>query len=138
MLEKTKREYAKLQQGWDIDNIFNFFVTAYHVQDWIEGYIKETKVIDATVLKNFLDGQDIKDCRDMCDKGKHRKLTRRKYSDPITTIWDGSINGAPINAIAINGDDKWILINGDREIDVKWLAERVLAKWEKFFSANGL
>ncbi len=138
MLEKTRREYARLQQQWDIDNIFNFFVTAYHVQDYIEDYIEETKAIEAAILKDFLNDQDIKDCRDMCDKGKHRKLTRRKYPDPLTTMWDGSINGAPINAIEINGDDKWVLINGDREIDVKWLAERVLAKWEKFFSTHGL
>jgi len=134
MLEKTKREYMRLQQQFDIDNIFNFFVTAYHVQD----YIKETKAVEVTVLKSFLEDQDIRDCQDLCDKGKHLKLTRRKYADPLTTIWDGSINGAPINTIELNGNDKWVLISVDREVDVKWLAERVLDKWEKFFSTHGL
>jgi len=134
MLEKAKREYTKLQQQWDIDNVFNFFVTARHIKDYIEG----TKVVEKTVLDDFLADQDLKDCQYLCDKGKHLKLDNKNFPNHLTTIWDGSINGAPINAIAINGNAKWVLINRDREVDVKWLAERVLAKWEKFFSTHGL
>lgn len=132
MLEKAKREYAKLLQQWDIDNVFNFFVTARHIKDYIEG----TDVVEKSVLGDFLADQDLKDCQYLCNKGKHLKL--KEPTDHIPTIWDGSINGAPINAIEINGNAKWVLINGDREVDVKWLAERVLAKWEKFFSTYGL
>lgn len=132
MLEKAKREYAKLQQQWDIDNVFNFFVTAWHIKDYIEG----TEAVENTVLADFLADQDIKDCNYLCNKGKHLKL--RNATNHISTIWNGCLNGAPLNAIEINGNDKWILINGDREVDTKWLAERVLAKWEKFFSTHGL
>ncbi len=132
MLEKAKREHAALEQRFDIDNIFNFFVTAHHVED----YIRKTKSLEKAVVDTFVEGQDLKDCRDLCDKGKHLQLTKRK--DPLTTIWSGCLNGAPLNELAINGDDKWVLINGDREVDVKWLAERVLTKWEKFLSIHGL
>jgi hypothetical protein len=134
MLDKAKREYTKLQQRWDIDNVFNFFVTARHIKD----YIIETKAVDETLLNDFLAAQDLKDCQYLCDKGKHLRLNNKNFPNHLTTIWDGSINGAPVNAIDINGNSKWVLINGDREVDVKWLAERVLAKWEKFFSEHSL
>lgn len=132
MLEKAKREYTKLQQQWDMDNVFNFFVTVWHIRD----YIKETKAVEYAVLEGFLADQDFKDCNYLCKKGKHLKL--KKTTNHMPTIWNGALNGAPLNAIEINGNDKWVLINGDREVDIRWLAERVLAKWEKFFSTHGL
>lgn len=132
MLEKTRREYQRLSDCLEIDNVFNFFVTAYHVSD----YIRKTGAVPQTVLDTFLHDQDIKDCHDLCDKGKHLVLSKRP--NPTTHIWSGCIGGAPINAIPINGGDKWVLFAGDREVDVEWLAKRVLSKWETFFSANGL
>jgi hypothetical protein len=36
MLRKAERELSRFQSEFNIDNLFNFFVTAYHVQDYIE------------------------------------------------------------------------------------------------------
>lgn len=132
MLDKARREYQRLTERFDIDNLFNFFVTAYHVSD----YIRKTGVVAQVVLETFLQDQDIKDCRDLCDKGKHLALSKRP--NPTTHVWSGCINGAPINALPINGGDKWVLFTGDRTVDVEWLAERVLRKWETFFAAHNL
>jgi hypothetical protein len=36
MLMKAKREHSRLKTIFDIDNVFNFFVTANHIRDYIE------------------------------------------------------------------------------------------------------
>jgi len=35
MLSKVRRELARLRDDVNIDTVFNFFVTAYHVQDYL-------------------------------------------------------------------------------------------------------
>jgi hypothetical protein len=79
MLEKAHREHKRLLESFDIDNLFNFFVTAYHVQD----YVQKTNSVPPAPLDAFLQDQDLKDCRDLCDKGKHLTLTKR--DDPTTS-----------------------------------------------------
>lgn len=132
MLEKARREHQRLSERFDGDNLFNFFITAYHVSD----YIRNANIVPQVVLETFLADQDIKDCRDLCDKGKHLTLTKR--ANPRTGIWRGCFNGAPLNTLSLNGGSKWILHTGDRDVDVVQLADRVLSKWEAFFSTNGL
>jgi hypothetical protein len=132
MLEKARREHERLTTRFDIDNLFNFFVTAYHISD----YVRKTNSVAQVKLDAFLQDQDIKDCRDLCDKGKHLTLTKRP--DPATHIWSGAINGAPFNTLPFNGGDQWLLRAGQRDVEVQWLARRVLAKWESFFSEHAL
>ena len=110
----------RLAESFDIDNLFNFVVTAYHISD----YVRNTESVTQAVLDTFLQDQDIKDCRDLCDKGKHLTLTKR--SNPTTRIYSGCIGGAPLGEIPFGGGDKWVLFTGDREVDVEWLAGRVL------------
>ena len=132
MLEKTRREHQRLTEQFDIDNVFNFFVTAYHIRD----YIRKNNAVAWAILNDFLRDQDIEDCRDLCNKGKHLRLTNRP--DPRAHIWSGCIGGAPINVLPIGGGDKWVLFTGAREVDVELLAQRVLAKWEAFFEDHEL
>ena len=134
MLEKARREHQRLSTQFSIDNLFNFFVTAYHIQD----YIKTSEAVDVTVLNAFIDDPDMKSCRDLCDQGKHLKLTWKNRVDPKTRILHGGICGAPINTLPVNGGRKWVAYIDNREIDVKRLAERILDKWELFFSGHGL
>lgn len=132
MLEKTKREYARMHANFDIDHVFNFFVSAYHISD----YIKKTDAVPQTIIDTFLSDADIQACHDLCDKGKHMRLTNR--SDPQTIIWSGCLDGAPLGELMLDGGDKWIVIVGDKQFDVESLAERVLIKWETFFAQHSL
>ena len=133
MLEKARREHQRLTECFTIDNVFNFFVTAYHIRD----YIKVKNAIPKMTLETFLEDQDMQDCRDLCDKGKHLVLTQRV--NPTTHIWFGCMNGAPMNTLPLNSYGKWVLLCGDgREVDVKSLAKRVLDKWDVFFANHGL
>jgi hypothetical protein len=132
IFEKAKREYARLEKEYSIDHVFNFFVTAYHIQD----YVRKSGLVPQHVLDAFLSDVDLKDCRDLCDKGKHMRLTHR--ADPTTDIWSSTIGGAPIGALSLCGDDEWILLTGNRRVNIKWLAKSLLSKWESFLADNKL
>jgi len=132
MLEKTKREHRRLAAGFDIDHVFNFFVTANHIRD----YVEKTGAVSQAVSEALYQDQDMKDCRDLCDKAKHLRLTKRP--DPMTHCWSGAIGGAPIGVLPIGGSGRWELWSSGRTVDIELLAERMLKKWENFFEANGL
>ncbi len=133
MLEKTRREHQRLTECFNIDNVFNFFVTAYHICD----YIQVENAIPQVVLDTFLKDQDMQDCRDLCNKGKHLVLKRQRVN-PGTRIWTGCLNGAPMNTLPLGGGRKWVLFTSGREVEVKSLAKRVLDKWDVFFTDHGL
>lgn len=134
MLEKAKREHKRLMGNFNIDNVFNYFITAYHIRD----YLLKTKSVKQTTVEEFLKDQDLKDCHDLCDKGKHLELTKEGRTDPMTQIMRGTINGAPLNTMSINAGKKWIMHLDNRVVDVKLLANRVLAKWNDFFLKHNL
>ena len=132
MLAKAEREFERLHAEFNVDNVFNFFVTAYHIQD----YIKNTNAIPQLAREKFLADIDLKDCQDLCNKGKHLLLTNR--ADPTTFVYSGTFGGAPFGALPFHGGDKWMLFTGDREVDVEWLAERVIGKWRDFLETHGV
>jgi hypothetical protein len=132
MLNKVRREHARLMACTDIDNVFNFFVTAYHIKD----YIEKTNAVTQYMLDTFLSDRDIKDCHDLCDKGKHMRLTTR--TDPIAQNWHGGVGGAPVGIMTVNGGDKWMLFSDSRTVEVEALSSRVLLKWEQLFNDNKL
>src|SRR5436309_2732979 len=78
MLAKAKRDYAVLLAHLCTDSILNFYVTANHIQD----YVRRTSTIPADAVASFLTDQDLRDCRDLCDKGKHLTLTKRPDRAP--------------------------------------------------------
>ena len=58
MLEKAKRELARMEAEVHIDNVYNFYVTAYHIQD----YVQKTNPSKIEELQNFLAQQDLTGC----------------------------------------------------------------------------
>lgn len=132
MLDKARREHERLSSNPNIDNVFNFFVTAYHIRD----YIEKNDVIAKTEVDKFCALPDMRDCRDMCDKAKHLRLTQRP--DPVTHRWSGAMGGAPMNTQAMNSNGRWELWSNDRHVDVHHLADRVLDLWNQFFHEHGL
>lgn len=132
MLEKAKREHARLSSSFDIDHVFNFFVTANHIRD----YVEKTGAVPQSQVEAFFQDLDMKDCRDLCDKAKHLRLTKRP--DPVTHQWSGAIGGAPIGALPIGANGEWELWSGGRTVEIAPLAAVVLRKWEQFFQQHGL
>ena len=132
MLDKAKREHGRLSSDFNIDNVFNFFVTANHIRD----YIEKSAAVGRDVVATFCSSQDMLDCRDLCDKAKHLRLTKR--TDPVTHRWSGALGGAPLNMLPLGGDGRWELWSDDRHVDIQQLADRVLGLWDSFFDQHGL
>ena len=133
MFEKAKRERLRMQQSLNADTVFNFFVTAHHISD----YVKESGAVPCKVVDAFLRDPDLEIAGDVCNKGKHFKLRK---GDPETGVWTGLLGGAPLGALPLGSGEVYVLFVDDhsRAIDVDWLASRVLEKWEQFLNEHGL
>ncbi|MDP3338426.1 MAG: hypothetical protein Q8S51_16765 [Rhodoferax sp.] len=107
MLEKAKRELARLEAQVNVDNVYNFYVTACHIQD----YVRKTNPSKIGELEKFLAQQDLTDCQDLCDKGKHLKLTKKNRPDPQAIVYDNLLSGnTPLGSIKFDEDPEWMLI----------------------------
>jgi hypothetical protein len=122
MLEKAKRELTRLEGECSIDNVYNFFVTAYHIVDTLP-----TKLPKADVLKEDL----IQRCADACNKAKHMELKRNR-PDVKTPKHYHLVAGAPLDAS--NPSVKWCIVWKDgTSLEVVSFARDVIAKWEDIF-----
>ena len=132
MLEKAERELQRLRHDHTIDNLFNFFVTAYHIRD----YVKEATTVPQHTLDSFLADPDLQDCRALCNKGKHLRLEH--HPDALTSIANGGFSGVSFSEVAFGEGQVRTLFYGSRAVDVHSLPERVVQKWKRFLSEHGL
>ena len=132
MLDKAKREHARLTANFDIDHVFNFFVTANHIRD----YVENSDLVNQADIELLFQDSDMKDCRDLCDKAKHLHLTKRP--DPITHRFGGMVGRDCIGAFYIGAGEVWELWSNDRHVNIGHLSNRVIEKWEAFFEAHKL
>jgi hypothetical protein len=135
MLRKARRELARIESEASIDHIYNFFVTAYHVVD----YLKDANCAPAEALKTLRDDYLFQRCADVCNKAKHVRLTRSR-PDITPVRWSGALNGAPLGALPLNGgEERWILWPQDNtQIEVKSFARATVAKLEDFFTEHNI
>ena len=137
MLRKAEREFERLNSDLSVDNVFNFFVTAFHVKDYVTTQRPELK----QAVKAFIKEPDICMCDFMCNKGKHMELTQPASRDKDADLrrrpgfaWGGAAWGrAPWGA----GPHLQFFVDG-KEIDVRALAGTVLKRWRQFFADNGI
>ncbi len=80
LLDKSLRELAKLQKAIDNsdereigDCVFNFFITNYHIKDWL---IQSDNIDKKTVEKYIKNSEWLRICEDLCNSGKHFKIDR--------------------------------------------------------------
>lgn len=125
MLNKAKREFARLKTDLNTDNVFNFFVTAHHIKDYAKDYrIPESQ---------FPRGVDFRLCRDLCNMGKHlggsdRKYIDNKYSEESVTLWDEGL---------WDGKEAVFEFQGNR-VDILKIAEKVINAWDAVLTKHGL
>lgn len=137
MLEKAKRELDKMKSSLDTDSIFNFFVTTYHVMD----YVRAKGSVSQSAIDAFYSDSDFQMCNFICNKGKHIQLKKyAKTSDPYKTKHTlGVLYGAvSFNEAMYNEGESYVIVDGSREIDIIVLGESLIVKWEKFFADNSL
>ena len=132
MLEKAKRELTRLEAEHSIDHVYNFFVTVYHVVDYLDGCLVEPEVnaIKAEPLIQF--------CGDVCNKAKHMRLTHKR-PDVATPIYSSVFGAAPFNTVAFNTfAERWIVWQDGRSLQVVRFAGSVIAKWDELFLKHGI
>ena len=135
LLDKAKREYSKLQATPSTDTVFNFFVTAYHVID----YVKVLATVSPTFIDSMYADDDFKLCQFLCNKGKHLELRKpAPYGAKHEPAVEGGTLGTfLLGADRLGGPERYIVVVDDsEEIDVVELGKRLLDKWEKFFADN--
>ena len=121
MLEKAKRELARLEDDVSIDPVFNFFVTAYHIADYLDERLEE-KVKKESWFRL---------CRDAGNKAKHMELTHSP--DPEATKDYYLADGLGVQGV------RWGIQWPDGEFrEVVSFAREVIAKWEEFFVKHGI
>jgi hypothetical protein len=130
MLNKARREHARLVRSIDIDHVFNFFVTAYHVCDYVRVCRPELQ----SAVNVLVTDQDIADCRALCANAKHLRVT--KLAQPSSRVVSNDA-GAMGEATPVPGDT-WLIEVENRSADVRELARRVIDKLEAFLSKHSL
>jgi hypothetical protein len=136
MLEKAKREYQKLGESLDSDNIFNFFVTAYHVVD----HIKKLATIPKEDMNKLYSNPDFKKCKYICNKSKHRVLSKGD-DEFITYRRPGAVYGEAVFGESVYGGERAYFIidkNEQININVLELGQEIIDLWETFFKEHNI
>jgi hypothetical protein len=135
MLSKVRRELARLRDDVNIDTVFNFFVTAYHVQDYLRAEAPDR----ARDVDTLLADPDLILCRSICNQGKHLRVDRK--ASPVAEKVSGRsgvIGVGVIGQMVLGAGIVWDLTYDGVSHDPLALAQRVLAKLEKFFVSHGI
>jgi hypothetical protein len=137
MLHKAMREHERLKSDLSIDNVFNFFVTAFHIKDYVDaaGGVPKDKRTD------FLKQNGIEMCEFVCVKGKHLSLRDKRFRSKTTGARrnPGAVIGkAAFNVTGINAGPVVLFYVDGEAYDLRGLADRVIDKWHEFFAENNI
>jgi hypothetical protein len=129
MLEKARREFSRLQSDLSTDNVFNFFVTAYHIKD----YAKEVGIPES----QFLNVVDFQLCKKLCNMAKHLadhgKYKDNKHSVESVKLWN---DGLWEDGLWDCKEAKFIFEGN--QLDILQLAERVLNICDSILTRYGV
>ena len=133
ILNKAHRDLARLHSDPNIDTVFDFFVTAYHVMD----YVKALGTVPATSLDSLYAEEDFQMCQYICNKGKHLALRRgdsyETHRRPGAALGDFTLGETPLGA-----DPAYLVIGDSGQVNVVDLADRIFDRWEAFFRDNAI
>lgn len=134
MLEKAKRELQRLTEDMTSDNVFNFFVTAYHIVD----RIGESDAVSQQNLNDLHSNPDFKKCKYICNKSKHRKL--KKYDNEfITYRRPAAVFGEAVFGESVfNAGRAYFIIDKNESVDVLKLGQNIIHLWEAFFNEHNI
>ncbi len=114
------------------DGMFNFFVTAHSLTDYLKGAVAEA---DRSAL---LAEPDIQLFRDVSNKAEHMRLDRGR-PDPATHRVSGALGSAAFNTVALNASvERWVCWPDGTEVEMQSFGTRVLAGFEPFLTASGI
>ena len=136
LLDKAKRDYTKMKSDPSTDTIFNFFVTTYHVFD----YVKALGGLTDEILKQLYNDPDFKMCQFICNKGKHIRL---RQGEPYEAKHEPAVQGGNLGSFILGVDqlggvERFVVVDGSEEVEVIGLGSRLMEKWETFFDTHSI
>ncbi len=136
LLNKAKRDYEKMKEETSTDTIFNFFVTVYHVVD----YVKALGTVQESDINQLYADPDFQMCQFLCNKGKHIQL---RGGDPYQAQHTPATPGGTLDSFVLDvdqlgGPERFIVVDKSQEVEVGDLGKKLLKKWEAFFSTHGI
>lgn len=135
MLQKAIREFGKMKtETPNTDSVFNFFVTAYHVMD----YVKAKQAAPAAAIKTMQLDPDFRMCRFICNKGKHLMLKKNDHDTKSVRKRGALFGAATFNSTMFNEGPSHKFYVSDKEVDIIELGNKLIQKWEAFFVSNGI
>jgi hypothetical protein len=139
LYEKLKRDATKLDTQVSADDLFNFAVTAWHMQDWIrEGPAKSSPAIEADRTK-LRGNKYVQMCRDIANASKHFTLTYIPTVSSVSregafTVGRSSVGGSDM----VGGRDTYIIHAGSDRYGVGEVVREVLQLYEAFLNKHSL
>jgi hypothetical protein len=118
-----------------VDSVFNFFVTAYHVKD----YLLASNPSNRPAVEALYADPDLLACQAICNQGKHLKVDRR--ARPVGQKLSGRsglVGVGTIGQMMVGASEEWDLTWDGVPIDPIRLGECVLARLEAYFTSHGL
>lgn len=134
LLEKAKRDYAKMKADTSTDTIFNFFVTTYHVKD----YVQALGTVPKSAIDGLYDDPDFKMCQFLCNKGKHIKLRSPYEAKHEAAVAGGVLGSFVLGVDKLGGPERFVVLDGGKEVDTVDLGAKLLEKLGAFFTAHGI
>jgi len=118
-----------------VDSVFNYFVTAYHVKD----YLLASSPVTRMAVQALYADPDFLACQAICNQGKHLKVSRSARPAAQKLSGRSGIVGIGIVGEMIVGLGKqWDLTYDGVPVNPVSLGERILSKLEAYFLANNL
>ena len=140
LYEKTIFDYEKLIEELSPYNIFNFFITAYHLKDYIKA---EYNLSELTDIRAF--SSDMNELLDLAgfiaNKGKHFDVNSSRYENMETRFYSGKVDGTMLcdGTWCIGEGEAYKIVDNNGNIhNIKDIAKRLFEEWEKFVSDRGL
>lgn len=140
LYEKTKFDYEKLTDDLSPYNIFNFFVTAYHLKDYIKA---EHNLNESRDIRAF--STDMNDLLELAgfiaNKGKHFDVNAPIYENMETRFYSGKFDGTMLydGTWCIGEGEAYKIVDKDGNLhNIKDIAKKLVEEWEKFVNDKGL
>ena len=148
MLAKARREQARLSDALRTqdrttiaDTLFNFAVTAYHIQDWLKQ--SASALYSPSQVEAYIEADKcLRLCREICNASKHQKLKPvPNDARAITFSATGSfvIASNDPNDVKLESETSpsfkvtLVTFDGSR-YEADEFAANVIVAWEKFFT----
>lgn len=137
------RKLANLRKGIDAEHggnvefeLFSFFEICYHLKDWI---VQDSRYQASNDVDGFINGSPaLKICADICNRLKHRTLTRKTRSANL-----GAFHITQILSVFPEGAGPPLAAISEARIDTERgtedayvLAAECVGEWRKYFELH--